>query len=382
MCGSIDFEPVLSLDSLPVAINAQTTAEEATSVPVGDMELVVCTDCSHLYNAAFDPALSEYDASYENSLHFSNHFQTHARALADRLITDHGLAGATVAEAGSGPGHFLAMLCEAGVGAAYGFDPSYDPDRLGAPEHAAVTLSSELFPTDGSLAPKLAFSQHVLEHLMAPVELLATLRDAVATTEGGAVYSEVPNGEVMIDRCALWDLIYEHYSYFTPVSLRLAAARAGLTAERTLTAFDDQFLSLESAPTASSDELPDRAVVGELVERAVAFGELARKRIEGARTELDAYAARGPVALWGAGSKGMTYLNLVASDGGIDAIVDVNPRKAGYGVPGVAGTITGPEALTEVQPTTVLIANPVYADEIRQSLAGLGVEAEVTALWD
>ena len=87
----------------------------------------------------------------------------------------------------------------------------------------------------------------------------------------------------------------------------------------------------------------------------------------------------------------MTYLNLVAGNveadqsGGrplIDAVVDVNPRKAGFGVPGVAKlAIGGPEVLQSVQPATVLIANPVYADEIRASLAELGVTADVRPLW-
>ncbi len=86
---------------------------------------------------------------------------THARALAERLVETHGLAGASVAELGSGPGHFLSMLCEAGVAVATGFDPSYDAARLGAPTNSAVSVSTELFPArrlpsggDGLLATR------------------------------------------------------------------------------------------------------------------------------------------------------------------------------------------------------------------------------------
>ncbi len=382
VCASSSVTDVLSLSGLPVAINAQTTPEAAPSVERGDMELVVCTVCSHLFNAAFDPEASAYDSSYENTLHFSPHFQAHAKALAARLVDDHGLAGTKVAEAGAGPGHFLTMLCEAGVGGGYGFDPSYDPDRLGAPDHPDVHLSQGLFPTDGLLGPKMAFSQHVLEHLTAPVALLGILRDSVAPQDGGVVYSEVPNGQLMIEKCALWDLIYEHYSYFTPTSLVLAAQMAGLSAKRVATAYDGQFLSVESLPAAASGELPERSVVEPLVDQAVDFGEQARKRIGAAKVELDRYVSAGPVALWGAGSKGMTYLNLVAPGGEVSAVVDVNPRKAGFGVPGVPGVISGPDSLVAIAPKTVLIANPVYADEIRASLGELGIEADVFPLWD
>ncbi|MEM9565492.1 MAG: methyltransferase domain-containing protein [Actinomycetota bacterium] len=383
VCGGNEVVDVLSLADLPVAINAQTTPELAPDVPKGDMNLVVCQSCAHLFNASFDPELSDYDASYENTLHFSPHFQRHATELADRLVADFELAGATVAEAGSGPGHFLTMLVEAGAGAANGFDPSYDPERLGAPEHPDVQLSSDLYPDDGSLNPRLALTQHVLEHLTDPVGLLGTLRGSVAADEKGAVYSEVPNGEVMIDRCALWDLIYEHYSYFTTASLSLALTRAGLSTDRVETMFDDQFLAIESRPAEPEPgaEL-DADAVEALVARAVAFGDTARKQIEAAKGDLARYRAAGPVALWGAGSKGMTYLNLVAPGGEIDAVVDVNPRKAGFGVPGVGVAISGPESLREIQPATVLIANPIYADEIRGTLAELGVSAEVLPLWE
>ncbi len=381
ICRGTDTAPILSLGGLPVASNAQTTPEEASSVPRGDLDLVACTACTHLFNAAFDPGASSYDSSYENSLHFSAHFQEHARALARRLVDDHGLRGEAVAEAGAGPGHFLTMLCEAGVDRAFGFDPSYDPGRLGAPEHPRVRLSQGVFPTGGSIKPKLALTQHVLEHLTEPVNLLRQLRAAIEDQPGGGVYSEVPNGQLMIERCALWDLIYEHYSYFTPVSLVHAAQRAGLSSDRVLTAFDDQFLSVEASPVSESATLPAVSVVEPVVERAVAFGEEVRRRIDQARIELDRLLAAGPVALWGAGSKGMTYLNLVASEGQIGAIIDVNPRKSGFGVPGVPGVVQAPEVLAVVQPATVLIANPIYASEIEATLRGLGVEAQLQALW-
>jgi hypothetical protein len=329
--------------------------------------------------------VSLYDASYENSLHFSPRFQEHARALAARLVAEHDLTGATVVELGAGPGHFLAMLCEAGAAAGHGFDPSYDPERLDAPEHPAVNVSASLFPEPGSLSAKFAMSQHVLEHVADPVALLRSMGDLVADEPGGVLYNEVPNGETMIDRCALWDLVYEHYSYFTPVSLEFAGARAGLAVDAMVTMFDDQFLAMD-ASLAGHDgrgevDLPPGDVVGPLVDRAAAFGCDARARIVQAREELDTYRDAGPVALWGAGSKGRTYLNLVAPDGGLDAIVDVNPRKDGRGVPGVPGVIRLPATLREVGPTTVLISNPVYADEIRKSLADLGIDANVQLLW-
>ena len=49
----------------------------------------------------------------------------------------------------------------------------------------------------------------MLEHLDDPVAALQAQRLAVTRTNG-VVYCEVPNGQLMIQHCALWDLIYEH----------------------------------------------------------------------------------------------------------------------------------------------------------------------------
>jgi hypothetical protein len=118
-----------------------------------------------------------------------------------------------------------------------------------------------------------------------------------------------------------------------------------------------------------------------MVEKAIEFGNTARSRIELARDELESYRKQGPVVLWGAGSKGMTYMNLVSADGLIDTVVDVNPRKAGCGVPGVDAVIGMPDIVLDVMPKTVLVSNPVYVSEIESTLNDLGMQPAVKALW-
>jgi hypothetical protein len=366
---------------MPVLVNAQVDVERSPEVPRGPIDLVVCCGCGHMYNRSFDARVLEYDANYENTLHFSAQFQEFARELAERLVRDHHLRGATVGELGSGPGHFLTMLCDAGVARARGWDPSYDPDRLGAPTHAAVEITTEPFPSDGSVAVQLAFSQHVLEHLADPVVALAALR-AAAENGSGAVYSEVPNGTTMVHHTALWDLIYEHLSYFVPISLDVACRRAGLRTTASGSAFGGQFLWSEASPGPfDPDALPAPGDVEAAVAAARGFGVASERRIDMARTELAELAARGPVALWGAGSKGVTYLNLMSEVAAVDAVIDINPRKAGWGVPGTSLVVDGPERLRAVQPRTVLAANPIYVDEISALLESIGVEAEVLSLW-
>lgn len=378
-CGGASREPVLRLPDLPVDLNSQRSPSDAASAARGPIDLVICCTCAHIYNRAFDPALITYSTAYENTLHYSAEFRAFAEALADRLVADHGLAGRTVVEVGCGPGHFLSMLCERGVASGLGFDPSYDRDRLGAPHHPAVLVRREVLRAGSGLSADLAVSQHVLEHLEEPLALLGVMREVAGRR--GRVYSEVPNGELMIDQAAVWDVLYEHVSYFTPISLQAALTGSGLKPTAVGSAFGDQFLWADAAWVDAEPERPPGGQIEALVERSRAFGLAATASIEAAGTDLGRYRRKGPVVVWGAGTKGMTFLNLVPGTEEVSAVVDINPRKRGHGVPGTSHAITGPEGLRGIGTATVLIANPMYGPEIARQVAELGLDATIVPLW-
>ena len=80
--------------------------------------------------------------------------------------------------------------------------------------------------------------------------------------------------------------------------------------------------------------------------------------------------ARGGVAVWGAGAKGATFVNLVDPDARlVTCLVDVNPRKQGRFVAGTGHAVVAPDQLTPQGVATVIIMNPNYETEIR-SIAG------------
>ncbi|HEV2273057.1 MAG TPA: hypothetical protein VGR96_02760 [Acidobacteriaceae bacterium] len=85
------------------------------------------------------------------------------------------------------------------------------------------------------------------------------------------------------------------------------------------------------------------------------------------------------VALWGAGAKGVTFLNVVPGARQIDSVVDRNPRKRGMYVPGTGRRISAPEELERNPPELVITLNPAYVAEIQAMLADLGVSAQVVS---
>ena len=107
--------------------------------------------------------------------------------------------------------------------------------------------------------------------------------------------------------------------------------------------------------------------VGCAVDSNEGFGRrFARPAVDGRR-----------LAIWGAGSKGVTFLNAIPCGREIDAVIDINLRKHGRFVPGTAQEVRGPEALEGRDLDTVLVLNPLSEDEIRASLSDRGVRAEV-----
>lgn len=377
-CDARSLHPFFAQAGLPALCNAlwddRPTAEAASR---GDVHLAVCTECGMITNTAFDPGVFGYSPQYENSLHFSPAFQRYATGVAERLVDQHGLRGVDIVEIGPGGGDFLAMLCALGDNRGTGYDPSHDPARATHLDDR-VTIVAREFPDDGSLHGRLVCARHVLEHVPDPVRLLGAM--ARCLDADGVAYLEVPDGGYLVDRVALWDVIYEHVHHVTAPALHQLAARAGLRLARVGTAFGDQFLWADAvpAPDAAVDAPPrDAAAVEAIVDRSVRFGERAGALLERAAEVVDDAVAAGPVVLWGAGSKGVSFLTMVEGAERVRAAVDINPHKRGRHVPVSGHPVVAPADLVGEPPATVIVLNPNYVDEIGKQLADLGLPSRV-----
>lgn len=91
-------------------------------------------------------------------------------------------------------------------------------------------------------------------------------------------------------------------------------------------------------------------------------------------------AAGRRAVVWGAGSKGVGFLTNVGTRDEIPYVVDINPFKQGRYMAGTGQLIVAPEFLEQHPPDLVIVMNPVYLDEIRQSLDAMGVDAELVAV--
>ena len=380
VCSSSNLRTFLELTQLPIYCNLLwPESDSARHCPKGDITLELCLDCGFIYNSSFDPNLLAYSQDYENSLHYSQRFQDYANQLAEKLVEKHQLYGKTILEIGCGKGDFLESLCRLGKNSGIGFDNSY----VSRAEHTDLDIvfiqdfySKQYAEYQGDFI----CCRQVLEHIQDPSELLNLVKTVIKNKEKIALFFEVPNTTYILRDLAIWDIIYEHCNYFTEVSLRYVFEKAGFLVNEVTEEFGGQFLGIEVKPTTINENISVAKSndLESLVNVVEGFRQRFNEKVEAFKERLfKLHQASKKIAVWGAGSKGVMFLNLLGDENFTSCAVDINPRKQGKFVAGTGQPIIAPENLRDMPVDVVLVMNPLYQHEIQASLANLGLHPEL-----
>ncbi|MEO0844932.1 MAG: methyltransferase domain-containing protein [Cyanobacteria bacterium J06648_1] len=380
VCSSSHFEIFFELQKMPVFCSLLWSNEQlAQNCAKGDIKLAFCPDCGFIENVAFDAAKLEYTEAYECSLDFSPRFQSYAKSLAEKLITRHNLHQKKIIEIGCGKGDFLFLICNLGDNYGIGFDPTYvyRPEHDQYPVEFVQDYYSESY---ADYYGDFVLCRHTLEHIQNPTSFLATIRRTIGSHNDVKVFFEVPNALDTFGNLAVWDIIYEHCCYFSPGSLSSAFSLCGFQVTETIEEYRGQFLCLEAVPTQTNQDLDQKLIEPStrLKNDIVNFPYNFQKKIAFWEQKLqEAADSDQRVVLWGAGSKGVTFLNVIIQQKQIKYVVDINPNKKGKYIPGTGQEIVEPNFLIKYQPDLVIVMNPIYESEIRQMLKDINCFSEV-----
>jgi SAM-dependent methyltransferase len=379
-CGERDLVKFADLGDIPVLCGVHYATEaEALGSPLGRMTLGYCDRCAYVRNVAFDQAALVYDTTMDTNLHHSPAFQSFSADLVRSLTTRFDLAGKVILDIGCGQGEFLRELCHGGGATGFGYDAMYA--GVEGPDPSGAHFTTGFAPLRDPALPEfdVVTSRHWFEHIDDPYDFLVALRERAGDRPVFG-YFEVPDAGYDL-ATAGWEVIYPHVSYFESTSLRSIFERAGWRVTGGGTMFHGMFRFLEVATDATGAAAAPVLSIDGRERQLTAIGGFARRQraeVDRWRGTIDELSAQGgrPV-MWGAGSRGVQFLTFADPRRQLAAVVDVNPRKWGRYLPMTAHRVDSPDVLSDIKPTTVIITNPAYRDEIAKSLSDYGVIADI-----
>jgi hypothetical protein len=330
-----------SQDDFPIFQNRMyNSADEAQNCPRGNIRIVEDLKTGLVYNDAFDSALVDYDAAYQNEQANSAPFRQHLNWAVELISENMGLDD--LVEVGCGKGTFLEMLSDRGASIT-GFDPTYEGEN--------PLIQRHYFGPGLGISAKGLVLRHVLEHIPDPYSFLCQLRDA--NGGGGLIYIEVPCFDWICDARSWFDIFYEHVNYFRLPDFRKMFGNVAAMGR----CFGGQYLYIIGDLSSLREPEYDP-------KDPVMFPDDFTASLPD-----DAEGSSTSDIVWGGASKGVIYALLRERAGApVEAVVDINPNKQGRFLAGTGLRVSAPDDVLPNLPRSarILVMNPNYSEEIRK----------------
>jgi len=385
LCSSTDLQSIYTVSAIPVqSCIVLSDREEALNFERRDLDLCLCNVCGFVFNAIFDKSLVDYFQVTEESQHFSGTFNRFSRDLARQIAVEADIGGKTILEIGCGKGEFLLELCAQQRCRGIGIDPGFREDRLAAStEGSEIEFITDYFSADRhAFDPDVILCRHTLEHIPNVADFMAEIRRMIGAKRSVALFFETPDAKRVLEEGAFWDIYYEHCSYFTEGTHARLFRQEGFDVTRSELGYAEQYILQYARPSengASTSAAPDNPA--ELIRCAQAF----REHVETVKSHWRQFvqkrhAAGKRVVIWGGGSKCVSFVTTLGLQDEIDYVIDINPYKQSKYLPGSGHRVEAPAALKTRPADAIIIMNPIYENEIRQSLEEIGQSPEVAAV--
>ena len=225
ICGSSDFKEIIYVDQAPKfhVISAET---ELDSYLLGEVRLVECSNCQHLFNNAIQAnEKNPGHGSYSTNAPVSQSMFDRRKKIMEFLSADGDLS-LNVLEVGAGSGALATIFVESkNRVTVVEPEPTLDINRL---EQLGIRVIQDVWPTSQILAEKfdLILCVQVLEHTERPREFLLELAKHV--NDNGRIYLEVPSGDWVKMHGSAADVHYPHWNYFTETMIQKLVSECNL----------------------------------------------------------------------------------------------------------------------------------------------------------
>jgi len=347
LCGSENITTLFTQKNIPVFQNkTYTTFEESVNAEISNVLLAQCNSCKFVFNAEFDQALMNYNGDYQNEQANSASFVNHLNAVYN-ILCNYDIHNKKVIEIGCGKGFFLELLKSKGIRIT-GFDPAY--------EGKDSSIIKEYFSPKHFVHADIIILRHTLEHITNPLGFLRNISSA--NRHRGIIYIEVPTFEWIVQNNAFEDIFYEHCNYFTVDTLKMLFENS-----ENGYLFNNQYIYL----IANLKDLKKNIGQNSCTIYTDVFSSKILAFKEGIKKIQN-------LAVWGAGAKGNTFLNIMDPNNKyIKCVVDINPNKQNKYIAHTGHKIIHPKFLKDYSIDNIIVMNPNYFNEIKESISNLNI---------
>jgi 2-polyprenyl-3-methyl-5-hydroxy-6-metoxy-1,4-benzoquinol methylase len=348
LTGSANTIIIYEQEPVPLIQNrvyeTEVLAKNATCKKV---TLAQSLDNGFVFSAYFTDSKVDYDLHYQNEQSNSEYFREHLNNVIKIMDSNNTINGKVV-EIGCGKGYFMNMLLEKNVDIS-GFDPTYEGDS----PKVIKDFFSEKY---SDIAADFIILRHTLEHIPTPFDFIKKI--ASVNNYKGKLYIEVPTFDWIVKHNATEDIFYEHCNYFTLDTLQMFF-------EKSIGGhfFNGQYIYV-IAELKDVKKTIDKKNINPI---KVKFKE----RIAEYKTMISNLKN---VAIWGAGAKGSTFLNLTDKEAhNVKCVVDINPKKQHQYIGGTGHYIINPDELHKYEIENMIVMNENYVNEIKSVTDALNI---------
>jgi Methyltransferase domain/C-methyltransferase C-terminal domain len=349
LTGSENTKVIYEQQSVPLIQNkVYPSLELAKNAPCKDVILAQSLDNGFVFSADFTDSIIDYDMHYQNEQSNSAYFRKHLEQVI-KIMSQHETLNGKVIEIGCGKAYFMDMLLDRDVDVT-GFDPTYE----GESPKVIKDFFSEKY---SGIEAEFIVLRHTLEHISQPFHFIKTI--AAANNYKGRIYVEVPTFEWITEHNATEDIFYEHCNYFTLDTLQML-----FTESLGGYIFNGQYIYVIASLADVKGEIEKK----DIKPYEVRFTE--RLQEYNAMLQQD-----GVVAIWGAGAKGSTFLNLLDKKAEkIKFVIDINPKKQHQYIGGTGHYIIKPGEIVGNNISTIIVMNSNYLEEIKAVTEPLNIK--------
>lgn len=329
------------------------TKEDAKSSKSLPVNLYQNKISGFIFNKTFDSSKMNYDAHYQNEQAHSNYFNEHLNYVLD-LLKSFNITDKKIVEIGCGKGYFFEKMEKANFNC-IGFDPTY--------EGVHPKIIKEYFTEDSNITCDVIILRHTLEHIEQPFSFIHQI--AKANKYRGHIFVEVPTFEWIINKKAFWDIFYEHCNYFTESSLS-AMFKDSITGSF----FNGQYIYLWADLALIKNKIDQQPITK--------FENTFKSTL----TYWQNFLSKNKnIAVWGAGAKGSTFLNLLDKSATfVKCVIDINSVKQNKFLGGTAHRIISPTDIIHENIDHIIVMNENYINEIKLQIQTLNINCNIISI--